>query len=206
MFVFYVIPIALMIAFVVGVALRAWTLTLPPVIFAQATPPYVAGIVISFLEGVSETRFGFPSGIFRVDQANSQPDERVTVREIQPTHSVTDGCAATSTVFGMGFLSEADGCLEVCLGLIVIFFVIAPIWILNFTEKGFRKLLQSEVRADLEPITDPDGTMVTIRLRGISAILLRSAYEEALSEPKLPSDIAIAAGVQPAPEETPHGE
>ena len=72
---------------------------------------------------------------------------------------------------------------------------------LNLTEKGYRWLLESEVRADLVPVTDPEGTQVTIRLRGVSAILLRSAYEEALSRPKLPDDIAIAAGVIPPPQQ-----
>jgi len=84
-------------------------------------------------------------------------------------------------------------------------FIAGPIWTLNLTEKGFRRLLESEVTADLEPCTAPDGTLVTIRLRGVSAILLRSAYEEALTSPNLPDDIAIAAGVKPPPAQTTQG-
>lgn len=170
-------------------------------IFAEVTPPHASGIVVSFLEGVSETKFGFPSGVFRINDKKSQADSCLTVRETQPGYSVTDGCAAASTVAGAGILADADGCVEVLLGLVVVACITVPIWTLNLTEKAFRTLLESEVRADLEPITDPDGTLVTIRLRGISAILLRSAYREALADPKLPDDIAIAAGIQPTPEQ-----
>jgi hypothetical protein len=201
----YVIPIALCIAFVLGVVLRAWSVTLPSVTFAKVSPPYAAGIVTSFLEGVSETRFGFPSGVFRVNESKSDANSRVTVQEIRPGYSVTDGCAVASASAGFAFLSEADGCFEACLGILAMVFIAGPIWALNLTEKGFRWLLESEVQADLEAVSDPDGTLVTIRLRGVSAILLRSAYEAALTSPVLPDDIAIAAGVKPPPAQTAQG-
>jgi hypothetical protein len=43
------------VAFVAGVVLRIWTFSLPPIMFAEVSPPHAAMIVGSFLEGVSET-------------------------------------------------------------------------------------------------------------------------------------------------------
>jgi hypothetical protein len=136
--------------------------------------------------------------VFRINEARSA-DGRITVAEMQPPYSVTDGCAAASGAAGMGLLADADGCVQYILAFAVIACVLAPIFVLNITEKGFRKLLESEVRADLAEVADPYGTVVNVRLRGISAILMKSAYAEALSEPRLPEDIAIASGVQPPP-------
>jgi hypothetical protein len=200
-----VIPIALALALIVGIVLRIWSVTLPPVVFANVTPPHASAIVASFLEGVSEPRFGFPSGLFRIHEGKEPSDERITVREFQPTYSVTDGCAAMSTSVGVEIIADADGCLGMFISLIIVTFVTGPIWVLNLTEKGFRRLLESEVRADFIPVEDPEGTEITIRLRGISAILLRSAYEEGLFEPQLPEDIAIAAGITPPPTPTTAG-
>lgn len=194
------IMLAFVIAFVTGVVLRIWTVTLEPVMMAEVTPRYAAEIVSSLLEGVSETRFGFPSGVFRFNAERSLEDSRITVQEMQPGYSVTDGCAAASTVAGAGIMAEADGCFELIIAGFLFVLVVGPIWVLNLTEKMFRKLLESEVRANLEPVMDPDGTLVTVRLRGVSALLLKRPYEEALSPPKLPEDIAVAAGVKPPPQ------
>lgn len=191
--------IALAVGLVVGVFLRVWTVTLPPVTLAKVTPPYAEDIVSQFLEGTTETRFGFPSGVFRLDQAKSQGGSRVTVREMRPDYSVTDGCAALSASAGIGLISEADGCFQACLAILAVTFIAGPIWVLNLTEKMYRRLLESEVSADLVAVSDPEGTDVTIRLRGVSAILLRPSYENALHRPTLPDDIAIAAGVIPSP-------
>jgi hypothetical protein len=195
-FILYLILFALTLAFVGGLVLRVWTFSLPPVLFAEVSPPYAAGIVSSFLEGVSETRFGFPSGVFRINPRKTIADSRITAAEMQPNYSVTDGCAAASTSAGAGVISGADGCVEILIAIFIFAFILGPIFALNLTEKMFRKLLESEVRADLEPVSNPDGTMVTIRLRGVNALLMRSAYQQALSQPTLPEDIAIASGVQ----------
>lgn len=191
--------LALAAGFLIGIFLRFWTMSLEPVLFARVDPPHAIEIVASLLEGVSETRFGFPSGIFRIMEAKSDADRRLTVAEMQPGYSVTDGCAAASTVAGAGILADADGCLEMIIAVTLFAILVIPIWTLNLTEKMFRKLLESEVRADFEQVTDPDGTMVTVRLRGVSALLLKKAYQEALADPVLPDDIAIAAGVTPPP-------
>ena len=164
-------------------------------LFAEVTLPHATSIVCSFLEGVSETKFGFPSGVFRVEERKTTVG-RVTVTEMQPPYSVTDGCAAAGGSLGMEMISGADGCIEVLIAIFLLVVVLGPILILNVTEKIFRKLLQSEVRADLEEVTDPDGTLVTVRLRGVSAIFMKSAYQEALADPQLPDDIAVAAGVK----------
>jgi hypothetical protein len=195
-----IILLALAAGLLVGIFLRFYAVTLPPVTLVRVAPPYAASILAEFLEGATETRFGFPSGIFRIDKANCENGARVTVKEMKPEYSVTDGCAALSTSAGAGLLAGADGCFELCLALAAFIFIAGPIWILNLTEKLYRKVLESEVRADLVPVTDPDGTQVTIRLRGVNAILLRKTYEEALHRPKLPEDIAIAAGVIPPPQ------
>src|SRR5207302_8179066 len=108
---------------------------------ANVSPPHTSDMVASFLEGVSETRFGFPSGIFRIHEGKNTSDERITVREIQPNYSVTDGCAAMSTSVGVGIIADADGCAEMIIALVIVAFVAVPIWALNATEKIFRKLL-----------------------------------------------------------------
>ena len=125
----YIVLLALVLGFVVGVVLRVWTVSLPPITFAKVTPPYAADIVIQFLEGVTETRFGFPSGVFRINHAKSEDGARVTVQEVRPAYSVTDGCAALSASAGVGLLSEADGCLQFCIALVAVVCIAGPIWI-----------------------------------------------------------------------------
>ena len=191
----FLLTVLLLALIAAPIALHLYRVKLMPVTLLDVTPPYASMIVASLLEGVTETKFGFPSGIFRFRPEKSIEDEVITVQEMMPAYSVTDGIAVASTGFGVGVLADADSCVEGIIGMMVLMFITGPIVGLNMLEKVFRKIFQSEVRATLTPVFDPNGTQVLIELRGVNAFLLKKTYEEALSPPLLPEDIAEAAGL-----------
>jgi hypothetical protein len=181
------IIIALMV--VAGIALRSVPRKLPPVELHKVAPSAASRLVSDFIASSYETDFGYPSGIFRIEQAT---DTEVVAKEW-----VAKGSHFTQILGGfyraiLGLGSELG-----CLGLYITFCIAAlatpALLYAALTETLLKYLLRSRVQAVLE--RTGDGTRVTFTLRGPSALLVGRRLERAFHEPVLPARVASLVGI-----------
>jgi hypothetical protein len=181
------IIIALML--VAGVVLRLVPRKLPSVQLHKVAPSAASRLVSDFIGGSYETDFGYPSGIFRIEQAT---DTEVVAKEW-----VAKGSHFTQILGGfyraiLGF-GSALGCLGLYITFCIAVLATPALLYAALTETLLKYLLRSRVQAMFERVGD--GTQVTFTLRGPSALLVGKRLERAFHDPVLPARVASLAGI-----------
>ncbi len=174
-----------------AVVLRLWTKTLPPVRLNKVSPPVALQLVGEFLDSSYDGQFGFPTGVFEV----TSPDPgHIIAREIVGSGShfteilrrFYNGLFRFLLVFGLvGF----------AIGLFLAFFLTPVLLWAALNEVLTRRLLRSQITADLRPVDN--GTEVTFGLRGVGALIIGKRVRAAFHPPELPPRIASLAGLAP---------
>jgi hypothetical protein len=184
----WLIIIGLMI--VAGTALRFWQWHLAPVQLRKVSPAAASTLVAEFIRSSYDGQFGYPSGLFRIDEANE--------RKIVASEFVGKGSHFVQILKGLyrAILSIGLGCgclgayLGFCLALVLTPFLLYA----ALTETLLKYLLRSRIVADLERAQD--GTKVAFTLRGPVALLVGKRLQRAFHAPVLPSRVAMLAGIE----------
>jgi hypothetical protein len=191
----YLIIICLML--IGGVVLRVWQRRLPPVQLHKVSPKAAAQLVGEFIESSYDGQFGYPSGLFRVEQAS---ETQIIAREV-----VGRGSHFTKILksFFDAVLSVGSGCG--CASMFVSLFLavmLAPALIYAaLIEVVLKYLLRSQIVTSLEGAGD--GTRVSFTLRGPVALLVGRRLERAFHVPALPARVGALAELQPAMSHSP---
>jgi Flp pilus assembly protein TadB len=183
----WLVIIAIML--VGGAILRIWQHRLAPVDLHKVSAHAASQLVAEFLQSCYDGQFGFPSGLFRIEQAD---DKQVVATEI-----VSRGSHFTQILSGLyRAVLSISGCFG-CVGSIVALFLAAMVTPLllyaALTEIVLRYLLRSRIVADLTPAGD--GTTVSFTLRGPVALLVGRRLQHAFHPPILPARVAGLAGI-----------
>src|SRR3712207_348959 len=64
-------------AFVVAIVARLWVRQTAPVLLRGAAPEKAYVIVADFLQSLDDDRFGFPTGVFAIDEEHTTPKQVV---------------------------------------------------------------------------------------------------------------------------------
>lgn len=175
---------------VAGIVFRLLSRSLPPIHMYKVAPQAASRLVGEFIASSYDGRFGYPSGLFRIERADE--------REIMAREIVAQGTRFTHILAGLYRLvlgwGTAFGC---CIGSLValsLAVVLTPVLLYAaLAETLLQYLLRSRIVAVLEGAGD--GTKVTFKLRGPAAMLVGSYLERAFHAPVLPTRIAALAGV-----------
>jgi hypothetical protein len=190
--IFYIWFTIIILMVVIGIALRIFARTLPPVQLQKVSPAAASRLVSDFIASSYETDFGYPSGYFRIEQAT---DSEVVAKEW-----VAKGSHFTQILGGFYRAILALGAPFGCIGVYITFCVAAlatPFLLYAAaTETLLKHLLRSRIRAGLE--RSGGGTQVTFTLRGPAALLVGRRLERAFNEPVLPVRVAALASIVPA--------
>lgn len=166
----------------VGAATRL-PLRLRPIVWAGTDITHARSVAEDLLWAAMDSRFGFPSGYFAVDDAASDTD-LVVAREqmVEGTdlagmfRTVVEG-AVQWGVANRSFWGAAAG---VGVGLLL-----APVLLWAFVaEQLMRRVLRSRIDARLS--SSGDGTAVVLVLRGPSAWFAGRRIREAFAAPRVP--------------------
>ena len=178
----YLIIICLML--IGGIVLRIWQQRLPPVQLRKVSPKAAAQLVGEFIESSYDGQFGYPSGLFRVEQAS---ETQIVAREV-----VGRGSHFTRILksFFDAVLSIGSGCG--CASMFVSLFLavmLAPVLIYAAViEVVLKYLLRSQIIVSLQGANG--GTLVAFTLRGPVALLVGRRLERAFHTPALPVRVA----------------
>jgi hypothetical protein len=214
-----IIVILQIVALVAAVVARYWvlksaTFELHGIDVARATD-----LVAFYIQGVHDNRFGFPTGVFAVDPAQTSPGQ-VVAHEINIKGSAGIGpirfglkLPVAGLVAGLAMGEGADdagsGCLVSMLGGMMGFtlgaaaaaVVIVPCAFVTVVEMILRVLMRAEIRALIEPVPGEENTVkVHFDLRGLSAFGIEAQLRRGMQPPRPrmaplpPPDPATAEG------------
>jgi hypothetical protein len=187
----WLIIIGLML--VSGVILRIWQRNLPPVQLHKVSPKAAAQLVGEFIVSSYDGQFGYPSGLFRIEQSD---ETQIVAREVVGRGShftqIVKGLFKAILSVGAGF-----GCLGSYLAFCLAAILTPMLLYAALTELVLKNLLRSQIVATLERAQD--GTKVAFTLRGPAALLVGRRLERAFHAPVLPARVAALAGV-PVPQ------
>lgn len=196
--IFVAVPIA-------AICMQTVPARLPDVTFHDTARDRAWLLVGQYAEGTFEQRFGYPSGYFHVDDKRTKQAERLVMREIQPTGTVTDGCALQVGALGLSGFEE--GCGTGCIMFAMVACIGAPFFIVSTMDRFFRFMLRS--RVDVQFIASGNDTVASFAFYGPGGYALRSRYAQAFAKPTLPpalTEIPVRTRIQvpagPAPEGT----
>lgn len=183
----WLIIIGLMI--VGGIVLRIWQRQLPPVLLHKVSPAAAAVLVGEFIGSSYDGQFGYPSGLFKVEQTS---DAQIVASEFVGKGShfiqILKGLYIAILRIGIGC-----GCLGVYIGVILAVLLTPFLLYAALTETLLKYLLRSRIVANLE--RGQDGTQVSFTLRGPVALMVGRRLERAFHAPVLPPRVAALAGV-----------
>jgi hypothetical protein len=208
-----VIVILQIVALVVAVVARFWvlrtaTFELHGIDVARATD-----LVAFYVQGVHDHRFGFPTGIFIVDPAQTAPGH-VVAREVDVKGSAGYGPIKAGLMLpiaglmgGLAMGDDGDGCgialvagtVGFALGCAAAVVVIVPCAFVTIVELLLRVLMRAEVRALIEPVPgDAQSVQVYFELRGPSAFGVEGQLRRGMQAPRPPDAPAEPASAAPA--------
>jgi hypothetical protein len=183
----YLIIIALML--VGGVVLRVWQRRLTAVRLQKVSPAAAAHLVGEFILSSYDGQFGYPTGLFRIEEAS---DRRVVAQEIVERQSqfaqILGGMFRAVLAIGAGL-----GCIGGLIGLTLAVMLSPFLVYAAIVETILKYLLRSRIVADIEAAQD--GATVAFTLRGPVALLVGQRLEHAFNEPTLPPRLATLAGI-----------
>jgi hypothetical protein len=191
-FVAILVLVLVALAFAIGMLARGWPLRMDDITLRGIDVERARDVVAMYLENVHDTRFGFPTGVFRIDERRSTPTKLVA-REV----NFGGGTGFRIVRFGILIPMElvaatADaGCFAAMAAFFIgCFFVgifILPIFCVAVVEFILRLLMRSEITTELEPVSaDHDACRVRFTLRGLSAFGVRRELQQGLTRPVLP--------------------
>jgi len=198
------------IAFVIAVIARYWVLRTETFEMRGIDVARATDLVALYVQGVHDHRFGFPTGVFAVDEDRTSPG-RVVAREINFKGSAGMGpikfglkLPLLGAMAGAAVLAEADdagGCLAgwlamsigFSLGLAAACVLIIPFAFLAVVEVALRWLMRGEVSATIDKVAgDEDTVRVRFEMRGLSAFGVEHQLRRGMAPPR-------PAGVAPPP-------
>lgn len=184
--------ISLAVLAALGAAIRAVPRRLGPYEFKQMGRSAALGLVNDALCAAVDARFGFPTGYFMVDQSLSTRD-RVVAREV-----AFQGTSAKNMLL-MAYARPLDWGRRrnnaagfIIGGLLFIVAVPFVLWAMA-AEFLMRRILRSEIVADLADLSGEFGTVAHLTLRGPSAWLAAKRAVAGFAPPRLPSKVASKA-------------
>lgn len=187
------IAVLLVLAFAIALISRTWVVRTEEVQLRGIDVTRARDVVAMYVESVHDTRFGFPTGIFRID-ADRSGAERLVAREINFDGSM--GFRIARYGFMIPAALMAAGAEVGAFAAIMAFMVgamfaaifIMPIVAVSIVEVVLRFLMRSEVTADLARIPgDVEACSVRFTLRGLSAFGVRKQLLSGLARPVLPT-------------------
>ncbi|MGV1049829.1 MAG: hypothetical protein ACOYD4_15045 [Solirubrobacterales bacterium] len=209
------------VAFAVAIVARYWvlrseTFELHGIDVARATE-----LVSYYVQGVHDHRFGFPTGVFAVEQDRTSPG-RVVAREINIKGSA--GIAPIKLGLTLPFIGAAAGAamgadaddasagcmvsmvggmMGFALGAAAAAVLVVPFAFLTVVEMILRVLMRGQISATIDKIPDEDDAVrVRFEMRGLSAFGIEHQLRRGMEPPKpegvpAPSPEPVAPG-QPA--------
>ncbi len=193
-----VIVVLQLVALVAALVARYWVLKSASFELHGIDVPRATALVASYLQGIHDHRFGFPTGVFEIDGTQTAPG-RVVAREMNLKGSAGFG----PIVFGLKLpilglagglaMAEADGgCLVAALGASMGFaigcflaaVIIVPCAFVTVVELILRTLMRAEIRAAIDPVPDQaDSVRVQFELRGLSAFGIEGQLRRGIRPP-----------------------
>lgn len=172
-----------------GIALRIWQRRLPPVHLHKISPAAASQLVSEFIQSSYDGQFGYPSGLFRIEQASET--------EIVASEYVGKGSHFIQILKGLYMailrIGIGCGCLGVYIGFCLAVILTPFLLYAALTETLLKYLLRSRIVVSLQRAQD--GTTVSFTLRGPVALLVGQRLERAFHAPNLPVRVAALAGV-----------
>jgi hypothetical protein len=189
------------IAFVIAIVARLWVLRPEPFVLSGIDVERATNLIAYYVGGVHDHRFGFPTGVFEVDEAQTSPG-RLVAREMNFKGSAGMGpirFGLTLPLLGlaagaaMGDSGDEAGCLVGALGASMGFMLgaaaaavlIVPFAFLAVVEVILRTLMQGQIDATIQPARGvEDAVEVRFELRGLSAFGVEHQLRRGMSAPQ----------------------
>ena len=151
----------------------------------------------------NDTRFGFPTGIFRIEESQSTTS-RLVARELDFSGSRALDLGRFAIAIPAAFVAAAadEGCVAgffaLAIGVTIAMFLAVPLLVIGLVEVVLRRLMRSCVVAVIEPTgSDGDACAVGFELAGLSAFGLRRSLVSGLAAPSLPPQWAARYRSEP---------
>lgn len=181
------------LAFAIALIARVWVLRTEPVVLHGIDETRAHDLVATYLESVHDTHFGFPTGIFRIDEQASTPTELVA-REINFHGSSGFQLARFAMVIPALCIEAASdgGCaataIALAVGITLAAFLVLPILFISIIEVILRALMRSRIKAKLSKVPgEENACTVEFELAGLSAFGSRKPLMRGLARPIRPS-------------------
>lgn len=183
----------LVLAFAMALISRFWEIRPEPVTLRGIDVERARDVVAAYVEEVHDTRFGFPTGVFRIEERRSTPTTLVA-RETNFRGSVGMQLVRMLLVIPMWLGAAAADAgplwaiVAVSFGLVFTALLIGPLVVIIAIEVVLRLLMRGEVRAELATAPDDeDACTVQFTLRGLSAYGVSRQLLGGLAAPVLPT-------------------
>lgn len=180
------------LAFAIALISRVWVLHTEPVVLHGIEKERARDLVATYVESLHDTRFGFPTGVFRVDTAQITP-EQVIAREVNFHGSSGFQLARFAMIIPTMFVEAAsdEGCavgaIALFLGIMFAIFFVVPIVLISIIEVVLRALMRSRIIAKVESVpSEENACSVQFELAGLSAFGARKPLMRGLTKPSLP--------------------
>jgi hypothetical protein len=181
------------LAFAIALVARFWVLRTDPVVLHGIDQGGARDLVAMYVESVHDTRFGFPTGVFRLDSERSSAT-RVVARELNFEGSTGFRLAKYGMAIPVLFAEAASdagcgiGLLALLAGIMFLAFFILPILFISVMEVILRALMRSNITATLAAVPGEDNAhTVVFELSGLSAFGAHRSLMRGLSKPVLPA-------------------
>ncbi len=192
------------IAFVIAVVARNWVLRTETFEMRGIDVDRATELVAIYVQAVHDHRFGFPTGVFVVDQDRTSPGN-VVAREVNFKGSAGMGpimfglkLPVLGAMAGAAVLAEADdagGCLAgwlamsigFGLGLFAAIVLIVPFAFLALVEVLLRTLMRGEISATIDEVPEEENAVrVRFEMRGLSAFGVEHQLRRGMAPPRPP--------------------
>ncbi len=201
------------IAFVIAIVARLWVLRPEPFVLGGIDVERATSLIAYYVGGVHDHRFGFPTGVFEVDEAQTSPG-RVVAREMNfkgsagiapikfglslPLLGMAAGAAMGDTDDGAGCMVGGLGAMMgFMLGAAAAAVLIVPFAFLAVVEVLLRMLMQGRIEASVAKAAgSEDSVEVRFELRGLSAFGVEHQLRRGMAPPA-PAGLASASQAAP---------
>jgi hypothetical protein len=178
----YLILFCLSAVLVVGLVLLFVPAKVGDVRLAGVSPDHAYDLIAVFSNGTYDSRFGYPSGFFSLNERKSRPGQHLVYSEMQPSAAASDGCAREAG--SLAFAGTGSGPLGCVMTFIAVSFIAGPFMIASFADRVCRNTLKSQISVSLA--ADGVDTVASFAFRGVSAYFVKDKFIRAFAEPVLP--------------------
>jgi hypothetical protein len=181
------------LAFAIALIARSWVWRTERVILRGIDVERAREVVATYMESVSDTRFGFPTGVFRVTK-DEPATTRLVARELDFSGSTALDLGRFAMAIPAAFIAAgsdegcAAGIIALMLAVAAAMFLVVPMVLIGIVEVVLRWLMRSRIVAQLEPAeADENACAVSFELTGLSAFGLRRSLLSGLAAPLVPA-------------------